>query len=377
MNSTNFSTNFKKQLSHSSSLIDAVDAVAKWKPTALLTSTAVTSIILATLFAAITESFIRQSGTLAGITAFIGFMSVLSITVLGLNATGIWLSDEVFNRSQRSIKDAIIASIFSSHRLLIVLLVEFLVFLAFILVLGLILLACKMPGVGPLLYAFAMPAGVIATGIFLFALIYMAAPLSAPAIWSGNSAMRTLIMLQAVARTHLIKAVVMMVLLGLMTLLVIGFVWIILGTGTLVVAALSAAVLNVTSGDYTSMAQFLNGGDISNYSSAIRFGAAVLVLAGANPGLLIALKGMAIIYREVSSGLALDSVEIDIKNRVAELKVRAEMARVKAMNQNMQTQPAEASTKSSKPTADAMCPGCHAPVSLEHAFCGECGHKLK
>ena len=145
MTSSSPSSNLKTQLGRSSSLLDALDAVSKWQPSVMLTSTAVLSMLLAMLFAAVTAFFAQRSGVLAGVTGFIGFVLVMSIAVIGINATGIWLSDEVWGRKQRGIMDAIIAAVFSVHRLIAVILLEFLLFLAFLLVLTLVLFLCKLP----------------------------------------------------------------------------------------------------------------------------------------------------------------------------------------------------------------------------------------
>lgn len=381
-NTTTLSSNMKNQIGRSSSLLDALDAVSKWQPFALLAITFLASLLLGAMFGALAASFASTSGALAEVTGFIGFVVTMSVAIVGFNATGIWLSDDVWGRAQRSIMDAVMASFFTCHRLLAVLVLEFLLFLVFMLALTLVFFICKLPGIGPLLYAFAMPVGVIASGVVLFALLYIAIPLAAPAIWNGTPIVRTIVMLQSVARNRMLKAVVMMVLLGLLTLMVFGFVSAVLISGSMVVASLSAAVLDVSSfGMGSIMSAFSGGGSYGagGYGYAVGFGAACLFLGGAIPGVLIALKGTSIIYREVSEGLNLDEDERSLNTRMADMKARADAARQQALAPKAP----QASTTAAKadpapaPAPALSCSACHAAVTPDDLFCGECGHKLK
>jgi hypothetical protein len=251
-----------------------------------------------------------------------------------------------------------------------------------LLALTLVLFVCKIPGLGPVLYAVVMPVSVIATGLVFFALAYIAVPLAAPAIWNGTSVKHTLLLLQAVARKRLLTAVVMMVLLGLLAALVVGFVWGILGMGAITVFSLSGVVLGVHSGGMASIMQMFGGGDGSGYAYAMGFGGAVLMLVGANPGLLIALKGTSIIYREVSAGLSVEADEAELNRRMQDIKARAEQARQQA-NAAMQ-QPAAVVPPVAPVAAVAVaaapamaCPACQGPITSDDVFCGNCGHKLK
>jgi hypothetical protein len=380
------SSSMKNQIGRATSLLDALDAVSKWQPFVILAVTFLASLLLVAMFGAVTAAFANTSAVLAGITGFLGFIAVISVSVVGFNATGIWLSDDVWGRSQRSIMDAVMAAVFTSHRLLAVLALEFLFFLIFMLALALVFFICKIPGLGPLLYAFAMPVGVIASGIVLFALLYIAIPLAAPAIWNGTPIMRTVVMLQSVARNRMLKAIVMMVLLGLLMFMVIGFVSVVLIFGSMVVAALSAAVLNVSSFGMGAIAQVFSGGGagMSGYAYAVGFGFACLFLIGSIPGVLIGLKGFSIIYREVSDNLNFEEDERNLSDRMAAMKARAEAARQQALTPKVPPSP-PSPTQAAAPerapqvaVAPALaCPRCHAPVATDEFFCGECGNKLK
>ena len=379
------SSSMKNQIGRASSLLDALDAVSKWQPFVILCVTFLASLLIAAMFGAVTAAFASTSGVLAAITGFLGFVATISVSIVGFNATGIWLSDEVWGRSQRSIMDAVMASVFTSHRLLAVLALEFVFFLVFMLALALVFFICKIPGLGPLLYAVAMPVGVIASGIVLFALLYIAIPLAAPAIWNGTPIMRTMVMLQSVARSRMLKAIVMMVLLGLLTFMVIGFVSAVLVFGSMVVAGLSAAILPIPSFGMGGIAQVFSGGSgMGGYAYAVGFGVACLFLIGSIPGVLIALRGFSIIYREVSENLNFEEDERNLNDRMAVMKARAEAARQQAITPKapqapeVPSQPAVAERAPPVNVAPALtCNRCHAPVTPDELFCGECGNKLK
>lgn len=378
----------KQKLGSSASLLEAVDAASNWPAFILLSATWIASMISVAVFGALTAYLASKSGGLGAFSGFITFLLVTSILIVGVNATGIMLSDRLWGRTQRSIMDSVLASVFTCHRLLAVLVIEFLLFVVFMLLLAFVLFICKIPGIGPVLFAVVFPLGAIATGLVIFSLLYIAIPLAAPAIWNGASVKHTLLMLQAVARKRLLTTIIMTILMGLLILVTVGFVWSILGIGTTVVASLSTAVLDISGDGFASIMRMVtgSGGGGSGYLYAMGFGGAILLLVGANPGLLIGLKGLSIIYREVSAGLSLEEDEKAMDRRMQDIKARAEQARaqVAATAQRAQERAQEASMPAPALVPDpapmveaAACPACHNAITSEDVFCGGCGHKLK
>jgi hypothetical protein len=387
----------KQHLGNSASLLSALDAASKWQAFALLSATFIAAVLVAAVLGAVSAFLATKSTGLGMFVGFISFLAVNAIAIVGINATGILLSDEVWGRPQRNMLDAVLASALCVHRLLAVLAIEFVLFLVYLMVLTILLFVCKIPGIGPLLYAVVMPVGVIATGLVFFALFYIAIPLASPAVWNGSTVKHTLLVLQGVARKRLLNAVVMMVLLGLLAALVVGFVWGVLAMGALTVFSLSAMVLNVGSfGMGNVMGMLMGGGGGSGYMIAMGFGGAVLMLVGANPGILIALKGASIIYREVTFGLALEDDERELNRRMQELKARTEQAKATGQQPAVvaltpapvpvptpastpMPTPAPAPAPAPAPVAEpiAACPACHEAITAQDVFCGSCGHKLK
>lgn len=372
----------KQKLGSSASLLEAVDAASNWPAFLLLSGTWIASVFSLAIFGALTSYLSSQSSGLGAFSGLIMFLLVTSILIVGVNATGIMLSDTLWGRTQRGIMDSILASAFTCHRLLAVLFIEFLLFFALLILLTLVLFICKIPGLGPVLYAVVFPLGAIATGLVIFALFYIAIPLAAPAIWNGASVKHTLLMLQAVARKRLLNSIIMMLLMGLLILVTVGFVWSILGVGTAVVTSLSAGVLDTSSGGFDSIANMFTGGGGSGYAYAMGFGGAILLLVGANPGLLIGLKGLSIIYREVSAGLSLEEDEKVMDRRMQDIKARADQARQQVAAAAQRAKDAATAAPVLVPTATPMvdagvCPACHNPITPEDVFCGGCGQKLK
>ena len=377
--------NLKQKLGNSASLLAAVDAATNWPAFILLSATWIVAMISTAVFGAVTAYLVSKSGMLGAFSGLVAFLVVMSVVVVGINATGIMLSDSLWGRKQRGIMDAILASAFSVHRLLAVLLIEFLLFVGFLIVLTLALFICKIPGIGPLLYAVVFPVGVILTGLVIFSLAYIGLPLAAPAVWNGASVKHTLLLLQAVARKRLLTAIIMMVLMTLLIFAVVGFVWMILLAGTGTVLSLSAGVLGVSGGGMGGiMAMFMGGADAgSGYAYAMGFGGTILALVGANPGFLIGLKGSSIIYREVSVGLSLDEDEMEMDRRMQVIKARAEQARQQMAAAAQQAKEAASAAASAKTVeapvaseAAMACPNCHNAITAADVFCGNCGHKL-
>lgn len=365
------STALRQQLANSGSLLGALDAVTNWRAFVLLSATLIAAVMTTAVFGALTVFLATKSSGIGAFSGFISALIVAAVVLVGVNAVGIMLSDEVWDRVQRGMMDALLASVFTSHRLVAIVLIEAVLFLVFLIALIVVLFACKIPGIGPVFYAAVFPVGAIATGTVIFALAYIAIPLAAPAVWNGESVTRALVMLKEVARTRMLHVVVMMVLLGVLTGFVVGIVSLILLSGTSVVASLSAIVVGVSSGGMTGMLSMLaGGGSGSGYAYALGFGASILLLIGASPGMLIGIKGASIIYREASATLSLDDAEADINRRMDDLKRRAEEAKQRATATQPQTTPTPAPITS-------VCPNCTAPIGPDEMFCGNCGHKLK
>lgn len=158
----------------------------------------------------------------------------------GANAAG-WLTMQ----SARGLDDATVdqalrTALTRAHRLLLML--PLLLALAALLggVLALLLWACRLPVVGPLVYTLVVPLGVVAVGGAALAATAVLIPLSAPAIWAGLTSWQTLRWLVRVVRQRLAMAAILVSALSLVVGLVGGLVTFIVVMGGQVFTAASS-----------------------------------------------------------------------------------------------------------------------------------------
>lgn len=375
----NASADLRNNLSQSSSLLGALDAVTQWRPFAVLVMTFLTCAVISAAFGGLTMSLLGSSNGMAAFVGFLGMLLTFSIGLAGVNAAGILISDGVWGRVQRSISQAVLVSVFTSHRLLLVLLFEGLLFLAYLLALGVLLMVCKIPGIGPLLFAIVYPLGALLSGVMLFGLVYVAIPLAAPAIWSGSTATSALVMLKEIARHRLIMAVVMSLMLGLLMVVVSGIVFGIFASGVGITLGMSAGIVGVSMDFGSFMDMMMGGSGDSGYVWALGLGSTILFLVAAIPVVLVGMKGAAIIHHTAIAGLSLREAEDKVNQQLQAAKERAQEIKTQvAASAATAAAPAAAQQAASKEVSSTLtCPVCTHAVTDADVFCGSCGHKLK
>jgi hypothetical protein len=364
----------RNNLSQSSSLLGALDAVTQWRPFAVLIMTFLACVIVNATFAAMFTSM-----TLSGMASFLvllAFLMTASIALVGMNAAGILVSDGVWGRAQKSLSQALLVSLLTSHRLLLVLLFEGLVFFVYLLALAMLLMVCKIPGIGSLLFAIVYPLGALLTGVMLFALLYVAIPLAAPAIWSGSTAISALVMLKEIARHRLIMAVVMSLMLGLLMAVVGGIVVGIVGSGVGITLGMSAGIVGVSM-DFGSFMGMMGGSGGSGYVWALGLGSTILFLCAAIPVVLVGMKGAAIIHHTAIAGLSLREAEDKVKQQLQVAKERAQEIKTQVAVSAATAAAAAQQATSKEVPPKLTCPICSTAVTDADVFCGGCGHKLK
>ena len=386
------SSELRNKLSDSGTLLVALDAITRWRPFALLVMTFVACGVISAVFGGIAAMLFQRSGVFSAIVGLLGTLVVFITALVGVNGAGILLSDDVWERPQRGIKDALLVSLFTSHRLILILLLEGVLFLAYLIVLAILLFLCKIPAVGPLLYAIVFPVGAILTGVVLFGLVYVAIPLAAPAVWNGAGVMSALAMIKEIVRHRLLFVVVMTLLLGLLLIVVGGIIAVIVGGGTSMILGLSATIIGAPMDPGALFNVFSGyGRSGSGYTWALGFGMATLFLVASTPVILVGMKGAAVIQRAAVSGLSLAEAEEEIARKMEEMKKRTQEAKEQVRVQVAAAQakarvsvnantPANSSSVQDMPQvspAQANCPACTADVGATDMFCGSCGHKLK
>ena len=372
----NASADLRNNLSHSSSLLEALNAVTQWRPFAVLAMSFLACAVISAAFGGLTMSLIGSSNGMAAFVGFLGMLITFSIGLVGMNAAGILVSDAVWGRVQRSILQAVLVSLFTSHRLLLVILFEGLLFLSYLLALGVLLMLCKIPGIGPLLFAIVYPLGALLSGVMLFGLLYVAIPLAAPAIWSGSTATSALVMLKEIARHRLIMAVVMSLMLGLLMMVVSVIVVGIVGSGVGITLGMSAGIVGVSM-DFGSFMGMMGGSGGSGYVWSLGLGSTILFLVAAIPVVLVGMKGAAIIHHSAIAGLSLREAEDKVNQQLQAAKERAQEIKTQVAASAATAAAAAQQATSKEVPPKLTCPICSTAVTDADVFCGGCGHKLK
>lgn len=375
-------------------LLRATEAVTNWRAlaaTGLAGLAILLSVFLGVLLAKVSFIF----------TALCGLLTLI-VALTGYSAVGILLMRQA-QQQPVSIADAFGQAVFTVHRLLGVLLMMFLIVLGISLIAMLVLFLCKLPGVGGLLYALAMPVLTVLIGVAVGGMFYVGLALAGPAIWEGNTVWQTTARLLVIVRQRLVTVIVNLVLLGLLVMLLSGVVYVVLGSGYAITTMLSGAVgINTFGSLLSSPAALLGGYGGAGYAGASMFATGLLLMVGAIIPSLTSINGACLVYLQIVEGLNFGEAEQQIQARMEEAKRKAKEAKDRASAQMQQAkaaaqrpdggadsagvQPAEAGPAATFAAAvpvaatagvpaQRVCSGCAAPLAPEDVFCGECGAK--
>ena len=367
-----------------SSLLSATDAFKNVRAMALLALTFVASALIGGAFAALAAS------TQSSVLGLLGFLLAIGIVFYGLNAVGIMMMKDAQGLTQQSIADAIMLSLYTSHRVLVVAILEGLIVLGAVLAIAVVLFICKIPFLGPILYTVVFPLSAIILGVLVFSLFYVMLPLTGPAVWSGSTVFQVIARLSLVVRTRLIEVVLSLVVLffmaGFVSLVIFG----VISIGVMMTAGMSASILNVGNtgvGGMAGMMAIMSGGG-NGYAIAGGLGGGVLLAIASVIPVLIMTKGVCLIYLNTTRGLDFAASEAQIGDGLAAVKRRADEARERARQLAEQHRPAATDTTTAagpgaapvtapaSVTAAPTCPNCRAAVAPDDVFCGNCAHKL-
>lgn len=362
-------------------LLRASEAVTNWRALA----TTVLGGIAIFLFVALTGWLARSSFWLG---SFFGLITII-VALIAYSAVGIILMRQAQGR-EVGIMDAVLQALFTVHRLFGVGILLGLIFLGIVLASLLILLLCKIPGLGTLLYGIAYPILAIVLGVTIAGLFYVGFPLAAPAIWEGNSVFQTIARLTVIVRRRLLSVIVNLLTLILLVAVLSGVVSFVLISGNMAAVGLSSAVnIPVFGGMGSLLHSFMMGGadfggygnpysDVSSYTYAFGFGTGLLFTLGAIVPVLTAINGNCLIYLQAIEGLEFGAAEEQLRAGVDEAKRRAQEARDRASSKLEESKAAIVPAAASASTAAAAprgCSHCHAPLGADDLFCGECGTK--
>ena len=372
----------QKQLGQTANLLSAVDAVRNWRAAALMLS----SLLLSGLVGALATVVGGQVHITVGL---LFFLLALAVFFYGANAAGIMLMDEAQGGTSRPMLAAVFTSLSIGHRLILVLLLVLATYIVGTLVIALLLLICKIPGIGPLLFAFVFPISVVTTGIAIFAIYAVILPLVAPAVWSGATTMQALSRLAAIARHRIVVVILSVLVLLLICGVVGGIILSIMLTGTAVTSAMSAGIIGIGGMNLSGAISMLGmpgsgfGGSVdSGHLTAGAFGWGVVMAVAFTLPYLVFLRGSCQIYLANIQGVNVEGMEQQIrgtlntaKRQASEIKAKGET--IAAQQAQRFDRPNNLSPVASGPLSPQhKCRVCSAPCLSDDAFCGTCGHKL-
>ena len=310
-----------------SSLFRAVGGLRNWRAIVALVSCTVAGILVA--FALYLTS--GALGVLAGLLAFL----VYAIAVgTGVNAAGLLHMDDARGVAPRSIVDAIVGGLMCIPKLVVLALALIAVEIVFFIALALILVICKIPYLGPLLFTVVFPLAVIAAGVTICGL-FLCLLMSLPAIWQGATIMRALAQTLAIARSRLIEAVLLLLGVGFLAFAVALVIFGVLGIGLLPTLGMSAGIIGIgggMGGGLGSVMGMMQGFGGSGHAVAGMVGGFVLwALAGSLVG-QVYLLGLCIVYLRVTDGLDPGATEAALRERLDDARRRTAELGEKARN---------------------------------------------
>ena len=366
-----------QHLKNSGSLLESLEAIKNFRAYITVALSGLASFMVLSMFMFFAAKLgMNGNSSMATITGIIGALAAAVIFLTGLSATGVLLMDQAKGNEIRSIGSALFAGLITLPSMVGLLLLFGLVVVAVFIVLAIILFACKIPGIGPLLYAFVFPVSVVLMGALFFAYVNVIVPLSMPAIWDGNGVMQVVAKLFLLARTDLLPVIIFQILLLLIVGLTAAVTFGISAYGLFTVTPLSMMILpSGGASQLTSafagmmMGGGLGGGD--GYLIASGFGGAIIFMVASAVPMLTLIMGNCIIYLNFVRHQETAQFEATMRNKMSEFKEKAADAR---------SQLAQQTPVLKQPTPLAKTPSClkcNQPVADDEMFCGNCGARQR
>lgn len=340
------------QFKNAGGLLQALNAVHNVRALSVL----LISFVVAALLIGVGAGTAMRGGSfgLGALGLVLGFFAAF----VGFNGAGIVLMDESRAYAGRSFGDVWIAAIFAALKFIVVALGIGLGILLLMLVVAVVFWICKIPYLGPLLFAFALPAAIIILGMAIFGSLAATFPVALPALWSGDGIVTALARVSGVVRSRLPNLLILLVLLMLLA----GFVGFVV-FGVLLWGWASAGSLAITIlgglGNLGSMGGMggMGGGfgagagsaSMATTTAGLIGGAVATAIALVLP-VLVQLKGFGLIYLSVAEDIDTGAVEARMRDRMAQVKQKAEEARQRVQQQNTSARQGPSDPKSGKPT---------------------------
>jgi hypothetical protein len=308
-----------------------------------------------------------MSGTLGFIAGLLGFVVYVVAVGTGVNAAGTLHMDSARGAAPRSMVDALVYGLTCIPKLIVLGLALVVIEIVVFIVLAIALFICKIPFLGPVLFAVVFPVSVVIAGLTVCGL-FLCMVLSLPAIWEGASITRALAQTLAIARSRPVEAVLLLVFVGFLAFAVGFVVFGVLAAGLLPTLGLSSSILSFGGGlggleSLAGMAQGYGGGGIF---VAGTIGTLVLWAVAASLVGQVYLLGLCLVYLRVTEGLDPGAAEAALRGGLDAARRRASELGEKARASTTPDAPATASAAAAATAAAApMYPP--APIAPAHA----------
>lgn len=385
------------QISDSSGLFKALEAITNRRAFLTLLSTSLLAVVIFALTTLISSSLAMNghSGS-AAVLGLIGGLVIMITMLGGLSAAGIHLSRAMRGQEELSITTAFFAAVATLPRFLGIFLLLGLTGLGVALVLVVAYFLCKIPGIGPVLYLVVLPVSALMIGVLAYAAVFLT-PLTGPAVWAGQTVFQAMATLWAILKERLLGVVIKVLLLNLMTGLVGGLIMGGVFFGLMMSGGMSMMIVNDFGGNPMASMMAIMGGNGNGHMIAGGVGALLLVASASVLPLLVWISGNCIIFESATAGLSTEGIEKALRDKVKVVREQAEQAgkrlgeagealAEKAKNASAAAgaaataatkTDAPAATPTPAPAASPVCPACKGEISADDVFCGHCRHRLK
>ncbi|MDR0635301.1 MAG: zinc ribbon domain-containing protein [Azoarcus sp.] len=313
----------------------------------------------------------------------------LLIFPVGGACAGLLLMDQARGRETRALGKAVLDGIPTALRHIGVVLAGLAVTAVFFLFLYLLLFVCRVPFLGPALYAVLFPILAIAAGLLFFGFT-AACAMAGPATWNGATAGETLSILARLAARRGPDLLTLLLALALLLFLIETALSGIVALGYLAVAGASSSVLSIPILPGIVSGVALGAGN--EYAMAFAFGSMLALVLVSVAVTALAMMGLSLIYLR----LAADPAPAQAREGVPDAPSHVFPEKKEPTIQPAETRiaapppPAAAAPGTADDAPDilaarpaearpeaAACPHCQAAILPGDRFCGECGGKIQ
>ncbi len=298
-----------------------------------------------------------------GSTAVLAMMAAVAALVfaVGLNSAGLMLLDQADDRPVRGFGPALLGGVQAVWYAIGVGLLFGLGFALLVLLLGAVALLARIPHVGGV-FAFVLGGPSAALVALAWGALLLGGPLATVAIWRGEGFLGSVGRAGAIVLRRPLAALVRFLILGLLTLPVMG-----LAFGTAAVAGLIVAGLYVPGGSVWA------GVDTLQHIDGVAFGGVGIGAARLSIGLIWFLA-WAVVALVFSYGAILIDRAVGHADGWGGDALTRRLARFRQALADSRPRPMPPADSGA--TATLHCPGCGAAVRPDDRFCARCGRSL-